>query len=435
MQLASGARVGQFEIVAELEFTGPTGVVYRAVDTEHGHPVALKVIPVDIAGDPDLRSKYLELTEKVSTLRHPNICAFRYMAASDVLVTEYPEGSTLAERLADGPLPLEEAVDVAVRVADALEGMHRVGVVHRALTPENVILTDSGVRLIDFGLEPVEIQLDTTARPDQSDVVDVPPTVFSASPERLMRQEEGVRSDIFRLGLLVHEMVWGAKVLKGQTSARRVAPESMDVPQDVLSSLNSVVASCFQEDVERRFEDVARVKKVLCSAIGLSSDELEHGQAPEDAITAGEGNIVKVCKLADEEGAYERLSSVLQERRWLLSRAVSRPFKVMAMLPGASLGMLLQRLESADVFFDIRPFIHAGKESDLDLDRLVLLAVYESGATRGLSVRFRRQRGRIIASLIDPSSLIDPGLPSTLIGVDQLVCKLLVVALVAPGNA
>src|SRR5262245_47116764 len=151
MPLTSGTRFGPYEIKAPLG-AGGMGEVYRAIDTRLDRVVAIKVLGAGVAGDASLRERFEREARTVSALNHPNICALYDLGRerdTDYLVLEYLEGDTLAARLEKGPLPVEQAVRVAMQIADALAKAHAVGVVHRDLKPANIILTRSGAKLLD----------------------------------------------------------------------------------------------------------------------------------------------------------------------------------------------------------------------------------------------------------------------------------------------
>src|SRR5438552_6311241 len=151
MARAVGDRLGPYEILA-LIGAGGMGEVYKARDTRLDRVVAVKVLPAHFAGRPGVRERFDREARTIATLNHPHICVLHdigHQDGVDFLVMEYLEGETLAERLAKGPLPLDQTLRTAVQIADALDRAHRAGVVHRDLKPGNVILTRSGAKLLD----------------------------------------------------------------------------------------------------------------------------------------------------------------------------------------------------------------------------------------------------------------------------------------------
>ena len=154
MTLVSGTRLGPYEIVAPIG-AGGMGEVYKARDTRLERTVAVKVLPSHMSASPEVRLRFEREAKTISQLSHPHICALYDVGREndvEYLVMEYLEGETLADRLAKGPLPLEQTLRYGVEIADALDKAHRAGIVHRDLKPANVMLTKSGVKLLDFGL-------------------------------------------------------------------------------------------------------------------------------------------------------------------------------------------------------------------------------------------------------------------------------------------
>ena len=154
MTLSAGTKLGPYEIVSSIG-AGGMGEVYKARDTRLDRIVAVKVLPQHLSDSAEVRQRFEREAKTISQLSHPHICALYDVGSQDgveYLVMEYLEGETLSERLVKGPLPLEQALRAAVEIADALDRAHRQGIVHRDLKPGNVMLTKSGVKLLDFGL-------------------------------------------------------------------------------------------------------------------------------------------------------------------------------------------------------------------------------------------------------------------------------------------
>ena len=152
------ARLGPYEIVARVG-AGGMGEVYKATDTRLGRTVAIKVLPAHVAGDPAFRARLEREAKAISSLNHPHICTLHdigHQDGTDFLVMEYLEGETLSYRLTQGPLPLTQALQTGIEIADALDKAHRRGIVHRDLKPGNIMLTQSGAKLLDFGLAKVQ---------------------------------------------------------------------------------------------------------------------------------------------------------------------------------------------------------------------------------------------------------------------------------------
>src|SRR5512136_659345 len=154
MSLRPGARLGPYEILSPLG-AGGMGEVYKARDTRLDRMVAIKVLPSHLSENPELKLRLEREAKAISALTHPHICTLHdigHQDGVDYLVMELIEGETLTDRLAKGPLPLEQALRYGMEIADALDKAHRQGIVHRDLKPGNVMLTKTGVKLLDFGL-------------------------------------------------------------------------------------------------------------------------------------------------------------------------------------------------------------------------------------------------------------------------------------------
>jgi serine/threonine protein kinase len=152
--LDPGARLGPYEILGALG-AGGMGEVYKARDPRLDRTVAIKVLPSDVAGDPDVRARFEREARAVAALDHPHICGVYDVGSVDgthYLVMPHLEGQTLAARLEKRPFPLDQALKIAVEIADALDNAHRQGILHRDLKPANIMLTRMGSKLLDFGL-------------------------------------------------------------------------------------------------------------------------------------------------------------------------------------------------------------------------------------------------------------------------------------------
>ena len=154
MPLSPGTSLGPYQIESPLG-AGGMGEVYKARDTRLDRTVAIKVLPEHVAADPDLKQRFEREARTVAALNHPHICTLFDIGQegdTDFLVMEYLDGETVAQRLEKGALPLDQALTVAIEIADALDKAHRQGIVHRDLKPGNIMLTTAGAKLLDFGL-------------------------------------------------------------------------------------------------------------------------------------------------------------------------------------------------------------------------------------------------------------------------------------------
>src|SRR5450631_350384 len=169
MALTSGTKLGPYEILAPLG-AGGMGEVYRARDTRLDRTVAIKILPSHLSDNPEAKHRFDREARVISSLNHPHICTLHdvgHQDGIDFLVMEYLEGESLDHRLHKGPLPLKQALECGLQIADALEKAHRAGIVHRDLKPANIVLTASGAKLLDFGLaKPAAAVLSPNAPPE-----------------------------------------------------------------------------------------------------------------------------------------------------------------------------------------------------------------------------------------------------------------------------
>jgi serine/threonine protein kinase len=261
------------------------GEVFRARDTRLHREVALKILPAHVADDPDRRARFERESRAVAALSHPNILAiFDVGAAGSVTyaVTELLEGESLREGLADGPLPIRKAIDIAVQVARGLSAAHDKGIVHRDLKPENIfLLADGRVKILDFGLARTAIDTsEGTATGTEPGVV--MGTVGYMAPEQVRAQPVDARTDLFALGIVLHEMLSGRRVFQRETAAesmtailREDPPELLGTRSDVSPALDRIVRHCLEKNPTERFQtarDVAFALEALSgsTASGLS---------------------------------------------------------------------------------------------------------------------------------------------------------------------
>jgi serine/threonine protein kinase len=231
MPLVVGARLGPYEISGLLG-AGGMGEVYKARDTRLDRIVAIKVLPADISADRDRRTRFEREAKTIAGLTHPHICTLHDVgehAGSMFLVMEHLQGQTLARRLENGPLPVDQALTIAIEIGDALSAAHRHGVVHRDLKPGNVMLAKAGAKLLDFGLAKLAAHGEQaaaallrsvptrTALTTQGVIVGTLPYM---APEQLEGKEADARSDIFAFGAVLYEMLTAGR---SKGTARRAS--------------------------------------------------------------------------------------------------------------------------------------------------------------------------------------------------------------------
>ncbi len=233
------------------------GEVYRATDTRLDRTVAIKVLPEHLADRADLRERFEREAKAVSSLNHPHICTLHDIGEQDgihYLVMEYVDGDTLQQRLEKGRLPLDQALEYAIQIADALDKAHRQGVVHRDLKPGNIMITKSGTKLLDFGLaklkgDGAEVSpLSQMPTQDASAPLTAEGTILGTlqymAPEQLEGKEADARTDLFAFGAVVYEMVTGKKAFEGASQASLVGAIMNSQPQS-MSALEAMTPPAF----------------------------------------------------------------------------------------------------------------------------------------------------------------------------------------------
>jgi serine/threonine protein kinase/Tol biopolymer transport system component len=279
MPLTPGSRLGPYEILSAIG-AGGMGEVYRARDMRLERRVAVKVLPEHLSKSPEVRQRFEREARTISQLSHPHICALYdvgHEGETEYLVMEYLEGETLAERLGKGALPLELALRCGTEIADALDKAHRQGIIHRDLKPGNVMLTRSGVKLLDFGLakavSPAAPAGSLTALPTQANLTQegtILGTFQYMAPEQLEGKEADARTDIFAFGAVLYEMTTGKKAFAGASQASLISAILRDDPQPISQvhpmsppALDRVVKTCLAKDPEERWQSAADLKREL----------------------------------------------------------------------------------------------------------------------------------------------------------------------------
>ena len=271
--ISAGTRLGPYEILSPLG-AGGMGEVWKARDTRLDRTVAIKVLPSHLSSSAEVRQRFEREAKTISQLSHPHICALYDVGNQhgvEYLVMEYLEGETLAERLARGPLPLEQMLRFGIEIADALDKAHRQGIVHRDLKPGNVMLTKSGVKLLDFGLaKAIPTAVPTSALTSLPTMAagrsltqegTILGTFQYMAPEQLEAKEADARTDIFALGVCLYEMATGNKAFSGASQASLVSSIMTAQPPPISSiqpasppALDRVVQNCLAKDPEDRWQ-------------------------------------------------------------------------------------------------------------------------------------------------------------------------------------
>jgi serine/threonine protein kinase/Tol biopolymer transport system component len=277
-------RLGVYQIL-DLLGVGGMGEVYRARDTRLGRDVAIKVLPKLFSADPERLARFAREARLLASLNHPHIAAiygFEEAAGVHALVLELVEGTTLAERLQHGPLPIAEAMRLARQIADALEGAHERGVVHRDLKPQNIkVKPDGTVKVLDFGLAKADVAAarDADVSPMATAPIDGTPqglilgTIGYTSPEQARGHAVDKRTDIWAFGCVFYEMLTGRAAFAGETMSDTLAavlkqePAWQALPADTPPGIRSLLRRCLEKDPVDRLHDIADARIEIQEAI------------------------------------------------------------------------------------------------------------------------------------------------------------------------
>jgi eukaryotic-like serine/threonine-protein kinase len=246
MSLDPGTRIGPYEVVSALGFGG-MGEVYRARDTRLGRDVAIKILPTTLANDARRRERFWAEARAAAQVNHANVCRLYDIVEQQerpILVMEFVEGETLSRYIARGPIPVKDAAQIVLGILSALEALHKKGIIHRDLKPDNILLSPSGPKILDFGV----------AKHVQSEAADLGATLSGttiageflgtpryASPEQFRAEPVDERSDIFSVGAITFEMLAGHPAFEGATLAE-IAHSVTRMPPPALMGSSAIVA-------------------------------------------------------------------------------------------------------------------------------------------------------------------------------------------------
>ncbi len=294
MPLTPGTRLGAFE-VGVLLGVGGMGEVYRATDSGLKRQVAIKVLPASLAGDTRRIARFQREAEILAALNHPNIAHIHGLEKSDgaiALVMELVEGATLADRIARGAIPLDEALAIARQIAEALEAAHEQGIIHRDLKPSNIKVRDDGrVKVLDFGLAKA---LDPNLVDRESEVdVSSSPTLMSPtatgmgtilgtaaymSPEQARGRPVNRRADVWAFGLVLYEMLTGRRAFDGDDMSSTLASVLRDdvdwdaLPANLPASIHRLLRRCLEKDATRRLSAMGDARLELDDVVDRPRD-------------------------------------------------------------------------------------------------------------------------------------------------------------------
>ena len=312
--LSNGSLVGPYRIL-ELLGAGGMGEVYRARDTRLDRTVAIKV----------LKNRFNDRFERearsISALNHPNICTLYDIGSQDgvgYLVMEFVEGEALVSKKRTGPLPLEEALRLAIQIADALAAAHAKGILHRDLKPANILVAKSGVKLLDFGLAKFSqagahaVAGAVTAAPTEPG--QIIGTVQYMSPEQVEGKEADARGDIFSFGLVLYEMLTGRRAFQASSHAGLMAAILKEQPQSVRSlqplipaALDRTVSKCLAKQPERRWQTAAELRDELTWIASEESGTARTVPQRPRMLTWGAGGVLAVIVAAGSWMAWQSM--------------------------------------------------------------------------------------------------------------------------------
>ena len=286
MALTPGTRVGAYDITG-LIGAGGMGEVYRARDSKLKREVAIKVLPADVAADPERLARFQREAEVLASLNHPHI-AHVYGIENGALVMELVEGEDLSQRIARGPIPIDEALPIARQIAEALETAHDAGIVHRDLKPANIKVRDDGtVKVLDFGLAKALESGAGNREPAAASALANSPTITSPamtqrgvilgtaaymSPEQAKGKAVDRRTDIWAFGCVLYEMLTGKRAFAGSdvsdmlVSILRDDPRWVDLPSNTPPQVKLLLRRCLQKDPQKRLPHIGAARLELVDA-------------------------------------------------------------------------------------------------------------------------------------------------------------------------
>ena len=324
MSWTAGTQVSGYEITRLLG-VGGMGEVYLARNLRLQRDVALKVLPTSVLQDPERRSRFEREARVLASLSHPNIAAIHGIedmsgpgGATPVLVLEFVDGQTLADRIGAGPVPVEDAIPIALQIAEALEAAHERGIIHRDLKPANVQVTRDGVvKVLDFGLakaldaDPVGSQADPAqltdlalALGDRHELGMIMGTAAYMAPEQARGKTVDRRADIWAFGALLFEMLSGKRAFPGETISDTLAailatgPEWTLLPQGTPPAIRALIERCLERDPRQRLQSIGEARIILSKPARVTPASAGRAQRRGISLLASAGIAIGAVALS-----------------------------------------------------------------------------------------------------------------------------------------
>ena len=293
MPLGPGTRLGLYEIVSALG-AGGMGEVYRARDTKLGRDVAIKILPTAVTNDPDRLARFQREAQVLAALNHPNIAAIHHVEETSdgpALVMELVDGDTVADRISQGPILLDEALPIAKQIAEALEAAHGQGIIHRDLKPANIkVRPDGTVKVLDFGLAKLTESVgngQTVGGASLSPTITSPALISGVgvllgtaaymSPEQAKGKPADKRSDIWAFGCVLYEMLTRKRAFDGDEVSETLAsvlarePDWTVLPNTVAPAIRALLRRCLEKDRRKRVADISTARFAIDEAGALGT--------------------------------------------------------------------------------------------------------------------------------------------------------------------
>ena len=402
--LQAGARLGPYEILSLLG-AGGMGEVYRARDTRLKRDVAVKVLPATFAGDPDRLARFQREAELLAVLNHPSIAAIYGLEEASgpkALILELVEGPTLADRLARGPLSLQEALAIGRQVVDALDAAHERGIVHRDLKPANIkVREDGAVKVLDFGLAKAFVGDSASGNASESPTMTARATMAGViigtaaymSPEQARGRPVDKRSDVWAFGCVLYELLTGRRTFEADDVSATLAfvitkdPDWSLLAPGTPAPIRTLLRRCLEKDPRRRLADIADARLDIEDALAVPSNNVAAADESRGTSAARAGSAVwpRIVTHAVVAAAAGALGV------WLSPRPAASSVTRTTIVPPASEAVTLNRVDrNVAITPDGGRVVYVGNNATQifirALDALDPVAIATSSGARGVFV-------------------------------------------------